>query len=176
MTLGSVWLLYSWSNSPAYKPSLLQQSVSWQLWSSPTDIKLHTDHPAIVNSSARIQTSSHLASENWRHYSLPPFISIQNSQICQLSQYLSQSSLWDPNHTVQAWNATVPAQQRRHQHGRSRQTSETIALFLSLYLESFACSKADLVRITCLIVFENKMHLLREVCLLCITLFMLALS
>lgn len=75
---------------------------------------------------------------NCRHYGLPPFISIQNSQICQLTQYLSQNSLWDPNHTVQAWNATVPAQQWRHQHGRSQQTSWTITLFQS---ESFPSSE-----------------------------------
>lgn len=50
---------------PACKPTPLVHSVSWLLWSSPTDIKLHTnDHPAIANSSSqRIQTSSHLASE-----------------------------------------------------------------------------------------------------------------
>lgn len=52
VTLGSRTLLSSWSNV------ILQltnqhcwSTVSWLLWSSPTDIKLHTtDHPAIVNS------------------------------------------------------------------------------------------------------------------------------
>lgn len=43
--------LSSWSKSPACRPTLLHQSVSWQLRSSPTDIKLHTNHPAIVKSS-----------------------------------------------------------------------------------------------------------------------------
>ena len=125
---------------PAYKPTPLVHSVSWLLWSSPTDIKLHTnDHPAIANSSSqRIQTSSHLASETAdTTVYLLSFLS-KNSQICQLTQYLSQNSLWDPNRTAQARNATVPAPQwRRHQHGKSLRTRWAITLCRSLYFESF---------------------------------------
>lgn len=50
----SLTLLLIQCHSPAYIPTLPIHSVSWLLWSSPTDIKLHTiDHQAIVNSSSQ---------------------------------------------------------------------------------------------------------------------------
>lgn len=50
-----------------------------QLRSSPTDIKLQSDRPATVNSSSEDSDPKPSGIPEWRHYSLPPFISVQNS-------------------------------------------------------------------------------------------------
>lgn len=93
-------------HSPAYTPTLLTRSVSWLLRSSPPD-KLHSVlHKATI-------TPLHQESDFWAiwpwklqtlRFTFSSFLS-KNSWTCRLTQYLSQNSLWDPNHTVQAENS-----------------------------------------------------------------------
>lgn len=65
-----------------------------------------------------ISTSCQLAAETADAVVyLSPFLP-KNSWMCQLTRYLSESSLWDSHRTVQVWKASVPAGQWRHQHRR----------------------------------------------------------
>lgn len=108
--------------SPAWHPhgpTLPIDLVVWPYW----------DHLPPTHSSpqqlllVRNQTLSHLA---WKTadttFYLLSFLS-KTLETCQLSEYLSQNSLWDLNFTVEAWNAIQPEQQRRHKPSKSQQAN-----------------------------------------------------